>query len=112
MSVQESFRHDPEVKVLIATDHEPVALNVLSAERQRNMRKIAQKYGINSVADLLKQLRAEGLAILVVEHDMEFVMNLADRVSVLDFGQMIAQGTPKEIQQHPAVLQAYLGGVA
>jgi branched-chain amino acid transport system permease protein len=43
---------------------------------------------------------------------MEFVMNLADRVSVLDFGQMIAQGTPKEIQQHPAVLQAYLGGVA
>jgi len=64
------------------------------------------------LADLLKQLRAEGLAILVVEHDMEFVMNLADRVSVLDFGQMIAQGTPKEIQQHPAVLQAYLGGVA
>ena len=63
-----------------------------------------------ALADLLTQLRAEGLGILVVEHDMEFVMNLADRITVLEFGTVIAEGTPTEIQNNQRVLDAYLGG--
>ena len=63
-----------------------------------------------ALAQLLRQLRAEGLGILVVEHDMEFVMNLADRITVLEFGTVIATGTPAEIQSNQRVLDAYLGG--
>ena len=64
----------------------------------------------NALAALLTQLRAQGLGILVVEHDMEFVMNLSDRITVLEFGTVIATGTPQEIQSNQKVLDAYLGG--
>ncbi len=65
-----------------------------------------------ALAELLSRLRAEGMAILLVEHDMDFVMNLTDHIVVMEFGTKIAEGTPEVIQNDPAVLQAYLGGVA
>lgn len=65
----------------------------------------------NALASLLGQLRAQGMSVLIVEHDMDFVMGLTDRIVVMEFGRKIAQGTPAEIQANEAVLAAYLGGI-
>lgn len=64
-----------------------------------------------ALAELIRKLRAEGVAVLLVEHDMDFVMGLVDRIVVMEFGQKIAEGLPDAIQRNPAVLKAYLGGV-
>lgn len=64
-----------------------------------------------ALAKVLGQLRAEGMSILLVEHDMEFVMELTNHLVVMDFGTKLAEGPPAEIQTNPAVLEAYLGGV-
>ncbi|MGB6400360.1 MAG: branched-chain amino acid ABC transporter ATP-binding protein/permease [Bradyrhizobium sp.] len=64
------------------------------------------------LAGLLRQLRDAGMSVLLVEHDMGFVMDLADRVVVLDFGIKIAEGTPQAIKTNPQVIKAYLGAAA
>lgn len=62
-----------------------------------------------ALADVLRQLRGEGIAILLVEHDMDLVMGLVDRIVVMEFGTKLIEGTPEEVQASPAVRAAYLG---
>lgn len=68
---------------------------------------------VGNLGDLIRRLRTGySLTILLVEHHMNLVMSVSDRVTVLDFGRTIAAGTPKEIQANPAVIEAYLGAGA
>lgn len=64
---------------------------------------------IDQSLDLLRKLRDEGLTILIIEHVMRAIMNISDRIVVLDYGKRIAEGSPRDIVHDPAVVEAYLG---
>jgi branched-chain amino acid transport system ATP-binding protein len=66
---------------------------------------------VDHLGDLVKTIRSTfGVTVLMVEHHLNFVMRISDRVVALDFGRTLAEGTPAEMQRHPEVIRAYLGG--
>jgi len=65
---------------------------------------------VDVLLDRIRTLRSRGITVVVVEHNMDLVMNVADRIMVMDYGRHLFQGTPLEVQKNPAVIAAYLGG--
>jgi branched-chain amino acid transport system ATP-binding protein len=65
---------------------------------------------VDALLARIKRLRDDGVTVVLVEHNMDLVMNVADRIMVMDYGQRLFQGTPSQVQNSPAVIAAYLGG--
>ena len=65
---------------------------------------------VDGLLDRIRLLRNGGTTVILVEHNMDLVMNVADRIMVMDYGRQLFQGTPAEVQKNPAVIAAYLGG--
>jgi len=61
------------------------------------------------IADIIKEIASEGVTVLLIEHDMKMIMGISDNITVVNFGQKLAEGTPSEISSNPDVIKAYLG---
>jgi branched-chain amino acid transport system ATP-binding protein len=64
----------------------------------------------SEIAEIIKEIAQSGVTVLLIEHDMKMIMNISDMITVVNFGQKLAEGTPAEISSNPKVIQAYLGG--
>ncbi|EHD22732.1 MULTISPECIES: ABC transporter ATP-binding protein [Brenneria] len=93
-----------EIARALATDPKLLALDEPAAGMNAGEKVALQA--------LLARIRDDGKTILLIEHDVKLVMGLCDRISVLDYGSVIAEGDPQTVRRHPAVIKAYLGGHA
>jgi len=101
-----AYGHQRRLEIARALATEP---RLLALDEPAAGMNAAEKVALGT---LLRRIRDDGKTLLIIEHDVRLIMSLCDRLSVLDYGRVIAEGTPQAVRRHPEVIRAWLGGEA